>query len=108
MPTVCVLNMLHLLLKHTHFGFKGKKYIQMEGTAIGSHLGMNYACTYLGEWEQEFFEKSGRLRTHYWRYVVDVWGLRGHGLEKLQEFHKLANSLHLRIKTELPFSSQQI
>jgi hypothetical protein len=27
---------------------------------------------------------------------------------KLQEFHKLANSLHPRIKTELRFSSQQI
>jgi hypothetical protein len=80
----------------------------MEGTAIGSHLGMNYACTYLGEWEQELLEKSDRLPTHYWRYVDDVWGLREHGLEKLQEFHKLANSLHPRLKTELRFSSQQI
>jgi hypothetical protein len=35
-------------------------------------------------------------------------GLWEHGLEKLQEFHKLANSLHPRIKTELRFSSQQI
>jgi hypothetical protein len=69
---------------------------------------MNYACTYLGEWEQELFEKSDRLPTHYWRYVDDVWGLWEHGLEKLQEFHKLANSLHPRIKTELRFSSQQI
>jgi hypothetical protein len=69
---------------------------------------MNYACTYLGEWEQELLEKSDRLPTHYWRYVDDVWGLREHGLEKLQEFHKLANSLHPRLKTELRFSSQQI
>jgi hypothetical protein len=53
-------------------------------------------------------EKSDRLPTHYWRYVDDVWGLWEHGLEKLQEFHKLANSLHPRIKTELRFSSQQI
>ena len=49
-----------------------------------------------------------RLPTHYWRYVDDVWGLWEHGLEKLQEFQKLANSLHPRIKTELRFSSQQI
>jgi hypothetical protein len=55
---------------------------------------MNYACTYLGEWEQELFEKSNRLPTHYWRYVDDAWGLWEHGLEKVQEFHKLANSLH--------------
>ena len=69
---------------------------------------MNYACTYLGEWEQELFEKSNRLPTHYWRYVDDAWGLWEHGLEKVQEFHKLANSLHPCIKTELRFSSQQI
>jgi hypothetical protein len=50
---------------------------------------MNYACTYLGEWEQELFEKSDPLPTHYWRYVDDVWGLWEHGLEKLQEKHKL-------------------
>ena len=68
-PTVCVLNMLGLVLENNHFGFNGKNYIQTEGTAIGSHLGMNYACTYLGGWEQELFEKSDRLPTHYWRYV---------------------------------------
>jgi hypothetical protein len=77
-------------LENNHFGFNGKNYIQTEGTAIGSHLGMNYACTYLGEWEQELFEKSDRLPTHYWRYVDDVWGLWEHGLEKLREFHNLA------------------
>jgi hypothetical protein len=47
MPTVCVLNMLDLVLENTHFGFKGKHYIQMEGTAIESHLGMN--CTIQSE-----------------------------------------------------------
>ena len=40
--------------------------------------------------------------------VDNVWGLWEHGLEKLQEFYKLANSLHPRIKTELRFSSQQV
>jgi hypothetical protein len=46
-PTVCVLNMLDLVLENNHFGFNGKNYIQTEGTAIESHLGMNYACTYI-------------------------------------------------------------
>ena len=97
MPTVCVLNMLDLVLENTHFGFKGKYYIQMEGTAIESHLGMNSACTYLGEWEQELFEKSDHLPTHYWRYVDDVWGLWEHGLEKLpriSQIGKLTSSAH--------------
>ena len=73
MPTVCALNMLQLLLKHTHFGLKGKTYIQIEGTAMGSHLGMNYACTYLGEWEQEFFE----IVTAYVRITGDMLLMNG-------------------------------
>jgi hypothetical protein len=38
-----------LVLENNHFGFNGKNNIQTKGTATGSHLGMNYACTYLGE-----------------------------------------------------------
>ena len=83
-------------------------FVQTESTAIGSHLGMNYACTYLGNWEQELYSKSKDLPSHYWRYVDDIWGLWHHGLEKLQQFHKLANSLHPRIQTELRYSEKEI
>ena len=107
-PTECVLEMLDLVLENNHFSFNGKNFIQTEGTAIGSHLGMNYASTYLGEWEMELFKNSQFLPAEYWRYVDDVWGIWEHGLEKLQEFHNLANSLHPRIQTELRFSTHQI
>ncbi|CAC5389234.1 unnamed protein product [Mytilus coruscus] len=43
-PTEDVLKMMH--------------FLQIEGTAIGSHLGMNYACTYLGQWEENFISKQ--------------------------------------------------
>jgi hypothetical protein len=43
-------------------------------------------------WEQELYSKSKYLPSHYWRYVDDIWGIWHHGLEKLQQFHKLANS----------------
>ena len=38
----------------------------------------------------------------------DIWGLWHHGLEKLQQFCKLANSLHPRIQTELRYSVKEI
>ena len=66
---------MDLVLENNNFNFNGKYYIQNEGTAIGSHLGMNYACTYLGEWEQTLFEQSRHLPSKYWRYVDDIWGL---------------------------------
>jgi hypothetical protein len=40
---------------NNNFRFDNKHFLQTEDTAIGSHLGMNYACTYLGNWEQELY-----------------------------------------------------
>ena len=73
-PTVCVLNMLDLVLENNHFGFNGKNYIQTEGTAIGSYLVMNYTCTYLEEWEQELFSKKV---TAYLRITGDMLMMYG-------------------------------
>ena len=72
--------MLDLVLENNHFSFNGKNLIQTEGTAIGSHLGMNYACTYLGEWEKGLLKNDQFLPAEYWRYVDDVWGKWEHGL----------------------------
>jgi hypothetical protein len=40
-----------------NFSFNGKHYVQTEGTAIGSHSGMNYASVYLGSWEKNIVWK---------------------------------------------------
>ncbi|CAC5399357.1 unnamed protein product [Mytilus coruscus] len=48
-PTEDVLKMMDLVIENNNFSFNGKHFLQTEGTAIGSHLGMNYACTYLGQ-----------------------------------------------------------
>ena len=106
--TDSVLEMMDLVLENNNFIFDNKHFLKTEDTAIGSHLGMNYACIYFGNWEQELCSKSKYLPSHYWRYVDDIWGLWHHGLEKLQQFHKLPNSLHPRIKTELRCSERVI
>ena len=64
--------MLDLVLENNNFSFNDNHYIQREGTAIGSHLGMNYACTFLGDWEKELLQKSEHLPAQYWRYVDDT------------------------------------
>lgn len=46
-----VLKIMDTVLENNNFSFNGKNFIQVEGTAIGSKLGSNYACTYMGEWE---------------------------------------------------------
>jgi len=53
--------------------FNGIHYIQTEGTAIGSHLGMNYASSYMWSWEKKFLRRSSRHPKEYFRFVDDVW-----------------------------------
>ncbi|CAC5426705.1 unnamed protein product [Mytilus coruscus] len=65
-PTEDVLKMMDLVIENNNFSFNGKHFLQTEGTTIGSHLGMNYACTYLGQWKGNVFQTSN------WRYVDDI------------------------------------
>jgi hypothetical protein len=78
--TDSVLEMMDLVLENNNLRFDNKHSLQTDGTAIGSHLGMNYDCTYLGNWEQELYSKSKYLPSHYWRYVDNIWGIWHYGL----------------------------
>ena len=107
-PTNDVLEMMDMVLENDNISFADKHFIQKEGTAIGSHLGMNYASTYLGEWEKQLLQQARNLPYSYYRYVDDVWGLWTHGEEALKRFHELANSIHPRIQVTLRCSINQL
>ncbi|XP_071153747.1 uncharacterized protein [Mytilus edulis] len=107
-PTEDVLKMMDLVIENNNFSFNGKHFLQTEGTAIGSHLGMNCACTYLGQWEENLFQNSNLQPFSYWRYVDDIWRIWEHGLDELKKFHEMSNSLHPRIKTEMRYSTEKI
>ena len=74
-PTDEIISMIRLILENNNFTFNGKHYIQLDGTAIGSRLGMNYASTYMGSWEKQLLENSKKKPMCYFRYVDDVWGV---------------------------------
>ena len=97
-----VLEMIELVLDNNNFNVGGSEhFIQVNGTAIGSKLGRIYACTYLGEWESQLLSSSEEKPFLYLRFIDDKFGIWLHGKESLQEFHRLANSLHEQIDLEL-------
>jgi hypothetical protein len=51
LPTPDVMDMIRVTLDNNIFEFEKKTYEQIDGTAIGSHLGKNYACTYMSVWD---------------------------------------------------------
>ena len=108
-PTEEVLEMIELILDNNNFSVGGgEHFIQVNGTAIGSKLGRNYACTYLGKWESELLGASENKPFLYLRFIDDIFGIWLHGEESLLKFHSMANSLHDQIKLELRHSTTYV
>ena len=107
-PTDEVLEMIKLVLDNNNFSVGNSNFTQINGTAIGSKLGRNYACTYLGKWEKALLASSDVKPLLYLRYIDDIFGIWLHGEKKLREFQALANSIHEKIKLDLRFSSKTI
>ena len=82
-------------------GGEGERCRQKEGTAIGSKMGKNYACTYMGKWEEEVqnkaMEEMGKKPKMWYRFVDDIWGV-WQGQEEFQRFVGICNGHEERIK----------
>ena len=107
-PTDEVIEMINLVLDNNNFSVGNSNFTQINGTAIGSKLGRNYACTYLGKWEKALLASSDVKPFLYLRYIDDIFGIWLHGEKKLREFQALANGIHEKIKLDLRFSSKSI
>ena len=108
-PTKEVVEMIELVLDNNNFSVgNSKHYMQVNGTAIGSKLGRNYACTYLGKWETDLLNSCELKPFIYLRYIDDIFGIWVHGEDSLREFHQRANNIHQQIKLELRISTKSI
>ena len=101
-PTEDLMELASLVLDNNEFEFEGESYIQREGTAIGSKLGKNYACAYMGEWEKEVNERAMQeigKRPRFWRrFVDDIIGVWKGGKEDFLKFIEVCNNHEERIK----------
>ena len=108
-PTQQVIEMIELVLDSNNFTLTpDNHYIQSDGTAIGSRLGKNYACTYMGQWEKQLLSNAPFKPMIYWRYIDDIFGIWLHGEQELVRFHERANQIHPKIQVDLRTSHSQI
>ena len=74
-PTDTLVRMAELALTLNTFEFKGEYYKQVGGVAMGSRLGPNHACLFVGYVEERMLaEYTGRRPDLYKRYMGDVAG----------------------------------
>ena len=97
-----LMDLARLVLDSNEFSFEGESHIQKEGTAIGSKLGKNYACAYMGKWEKEVNEEAERRlgkKPRFWkRFVDDIFGVWRGSREEFLKFVEICNQNEERIK----------
>ena len=74
-PTTTLLRMTELVLTLNTFEFNGEYYKQTGGVAMGSRLGPNYACLFVGYVEERMLSSYTGIKPDlYKRYMDDVAG----------------------------------
>ncbi|XP_058872875.1 uncharacterized protein LOC117966563 isoform X1 [Acipenser ruthenus] len=107
-PTGEILNMTKAGLENCCFTLFNKSSKQNDGTVTGSKLGMHFASTYVGKWEEMLLSKLDKKPFEYIRYVDDIFGIWTHGEQSLFQFHKVANNIHPNISVDLRWTKSEI
>ena len=100
-----------LVLTLNSFFFINEYYRQLGGVAMGSRMGPNYACLFIGYVEQQIREHyTGFIPQLHTRYIDDIVGTASCQRDELENFIDFVSNFHSAIQftstiteTELPF-----
>ncbi|KAM4048783.1 vomeronasal type-2 receptor 26-like [Anomaloglossus baeobatrachus] len=85
-----LLTLLEFVLTHNVFLFKGKYFLQAQGTAMGASCAPSYANLFLGVWEQDIFmnETIPEIMQvkELMRFIDDVWFIWEGSVDHLDTF----------------------
>ena len=108
-PTDTLLRMAELVLTLNTFEFNGEYYKQTGGVAMGSRLGPNYACLFVGHVEERMLSSyTGMKPDLYKRYMDDVAGASSCSEEDLRQFLEFASSFHPNLEYTWSVSTDKL
>jgi hypothetical protein len=73
-------------------------YKQADGVAMGLPLAPVIASLYMEQFQQQALNMAEKKPSNLYRYVDDIFVVRPHGEEELQNFLQYLNSLHPNIQ----------
>ena len=97
-PTETLIKLLTLILKCNNFEFKGKHYLEAQGTAMGTKMAPAYAYIFVGWLEGQSFRSVSLKPCSWFKFIDDVDMKWIHGPENLEIFLQEANSFHPTIR----------
>ena len=106
-PTEILVKLLTLILKCNNFDFKGKHYLQVQGTAMGTKMAPAYANIFMGRLEGQLLRSISLKPFSWFRFIDDVDMKWTHGPENLEIFLQEANSFHPTIRFTAEVSNEE-
>ena len=108
-PTSTLVRLAELVLTLNSFTFNGNFYQQTGGVAMGSRLGPNYACLFVGHIEEQIFEQfPGNKPDLYKRYIDDIVGAASCSRTELNNFVTFVNNFHPNLKFTWSISEDKL
>ena len=76
---------------------------------MGSRLGPNYACLFMGHIEEQIFEQyTGTVPALYKRYIDDIVGATSSSKSEIEDFATYVNGFHPSLKFTWSISDEQL
>ena len=101
--TPTLTRLAELVLTLNSFSFNNEYYLQLGGVAVGSRMGPNYACLFVGYVEQQIREQyTGFIPQLHKRYIDDIVGAASCRRDELNDFIDFVSNFHPSSHQQLP------
>ena len=97
-PTNLLERALRLILTENSFQFKGKDYLQIHGTAMGTKMAVAFANIFMAKIETEILSHSATKPLVWKRFIDDVISIWNTTRKEITQFIEQANSHHPTIR----------
>ena len=110
--TACILDLAHIVLSNNYFRFENDFYLQSKGTAMGTKMAPNYACLYMGHFENQYVLNASNPFWSkillYRRFIDDIFIIADCTVEELNCFHQYLNSCNDHLRFTLEYDRERI
>ena len=108
-PSHTLVRLAELFLTLNSFSFNGDYFQQTGGVAMGSRLGPNCACLFVGHVEEQIFQQyPGKKPDLYKRYIDYIAGAASCSKNELDNFGEFINNFHPSLKFTWAISDNQL
>ena len=108
-PSHILVCLAELVLTLNSFSFNGDYFQQTGGVAMGSRLGPNCACLFVGHVEEQIFQLyPGKKPDLYKRYIDYIAGAASCSKNELDNFGEFINNFHPSLKFTWAISDNQL